>query len=601
MESEKSKPRERFAADSRRYLQHADALVRRLKQGSQKSEDIHELFRCIHSIKSEGSYLRFREVTSIAHELESGLDKARREITMLDKSSVAAIEQQLGKLQKAISDVNEPEADITGSQTPLFNMFEKKLLNEAHRRGDRFYRVRCQLDDKAPMKKARAYLILSNLEQISNVIRMQPPIQSTEDRVFLDLSFYLTADIREDAIYACVDIDQVTGAQIEILDFQPTGNILGAREALAIEAPSFFRISEQKITRLSEYANELNMALKELQLSPERGGIDLANTIDLSQNIIGELKSVRVSRLDEEFSRLEELATDISAQLGKELSIDFEGEHVEIDRRLLTILSDPLNHLVRNAIDHGVESPAERAGSRKPAKGSVQVIAGVKGERIEIVVRDDGKGIDEALIRRRSAELSHQIRKSDGLIDMLSRPGFTTLEEATDLSGRGVGLDLVVQRIRSVGGIVTVSTAVGKGSAFTISVPRGATYSQLLFFRFGKLLYALPTGAVEHIERLTQGDLQKDRKERIFYRRIPAFAADRPAVAATTPSLGRYAIVTSHLQKQACFLADDLLFEHDMPDSDADKLRQQKHRHSVRIGSEKREFLYLSPGAVVGS
>ena len=604
METDKRDLRDRFFSDSKRYLANSNTLIRKIKQRGPKKEDIHELFRCIHSIKSEGSYLRFESVTDLAHALETQLDSARRDISSVDSSMISDIERQLGLLGDAVTAAETPEEETAESTTPMFNLFEKKLLNEAHRRGDRFYRIKCRLDEETPMKKARAYLILSNLEQVSNVIRMDPSIQIVDDDAFQNLTYYLTGDVLEDELYGCVDIDQVAAAQIETLNFQSSGNVIGVHETLNIEIPSFFSVSEQQIARLSVYADELHMILRDLSQSVSKNPVNqkkIAASASLSNSLIEELKAVRVAHMRDEFKRLRELAEDAAEQLGKKLKITFSGDDVEIDRRLLSVLSDPLNHLVRNSIDHGIESPEERQKHKKPVLGLVSVAALVKGERIEIVVRDDGRGIDEEEARRRSEELSHQADKTDGLIDILSKPGFTTLEHATDLSGRGVGLDLVVQRVRSIGGSVSLSSQVGKGSEFSVSIPRGSTYSQLVFFRYGKLLYAVPKGTVDRIERLQKGDLKKDRHERVYYANIPAFAADRPAIASKTPSLGRYAIVAKHLQKLGCFLADELLFEHDIPESTGDGSERQTRRFSVQFGAEKRDFLYLSPGSIIGS
>ena len=141
MDSDRRNLRDRFFSDSKRYLHNSTALVRRIKQRGAQKEDIHELFRCIHSIKSEGAYLRLDLVTAIAHELETKLDAARGDIKAVDEASIHTIEQQLVALSEAIEALEKPDASGSVSTTPSFNMFEKKLLNEAHRRRRSFLPV----------------------------------------------------------------------------------------------------------------------------------------------------------------------------------------------------------------------------------------------------------------------------------------------------------------------------------------------------------------------------------------------------------------------------------------------------------------------------
>ena len=593
----------RFYSDATAYLAKAKTLLADLIAGRAAEDGIHELFRCIHSIKSEASYLKLESLSQVSHSLEEKLESLRTGTT--DRESQVVARKLLAKLTEAVRASEEADSADRRSGGPSFNPFEKKLLGEAQQRGEQFYRVCCDLDPETSMKKARAYLILSNLEQIANVIRMDPSVHGQDDALFGTVNVYLTAYTDESEIYQALDIDQVVRSTVDAVDYHTldAGFVEEARTgATRSEEPlTLYRVASRKLNELIAYADELKITLRELDLDLSKK-LDSGHAIrgrvtrmsHLAGGLFEELRQTRTARFSEEFQRLEKMVADLATQLGKRVRLEVEGGGIEVDRRNLMALSEPLGHLLRNAVDHGIEMPDTRAALGKHEVGTITITATEAAKHLLVVVSDDGAGIDEELIRTTLEKKGED--HGGALIDLISRPGFTTLESANAVSGRGVGLDLVVQRVSSIGGEVRLSTQKGHGSTFELSLPPGSAYTQLLFFRRGRQLYAMSTEMVSEVKKIAKGDLKRRASGRVYYNGLPAFSGDVEATVDGSKRYGEFAVVASSLDRSACFLADDVLFEHDVQKSLLNQSpNEPKKRLAVRFGSGKREFVYLSP------
>jgi two-component system chemotaxis sensor kinase CheA len=216
------------------------------------------------------------------------------------------------------------------------------------------------------------------------------------------------------------------------------------------------------------------------------------------------------------FDRFPRVVRDAARSLGKELNFVIEGREIELDRALLDQIGDPLVHLLRNAIDHGMEDPNERATSGKERTGKLTLSAARDRSSVVIRVTDDGRGIDRAkLLARGQAEgildPARTELSDEDLLKIIARPGFSTAEQVTTLSGRGVGVDAVVSRVRSIGGSVELRTALGKGTSLTIRLPVTLAIIQALLARVGDETYALPLTHVRETLQLTPSVVRRVR------------------------------------------------------------------------------------------
>src|SRR5690606_25533945 len=208
------------------------------------------------------------------------------------------------------------------------------------------------------------------------------------------------------------------------------------------------------------------------------------------------------------FAGLPGAARQLAREHGKEVHCTVEGGDTGVDKSILPSLNDPLIHLVRNAIDHGIESPEEREAAGKPPVGMLRITARPDGDRLEVVLEDDGRGIDPDRVRQTAvernvisaAEAAGMSRAS--AIDLIFHPGFSTRKQASEISGRGVGLDVVRRKVVSLGGTVTVQSELGKGTRFVLRLPQSVALMKVLLFRIDDDVFGLPAVDVEGVGRI---------------------------------------------------------------------------------------------------
>jgi two-component system chemotaxis sensor kinase CheA len=232
---------------------------------------------------------------------------------------------------------------------------------------------------------------------------------------------------------------------------------------------------------------------------------DLDRVSDDLQNAVLGMRMQPVGRL---FQRFPRIVRDLARQLGKDIELITEGEDTDLDRSLVEALADPLIHLLRNAVDHGLEDPAGRERAGKPRKGKVKLSASQRGERIVISVSDDGRGMDPDVLRRKAVEkgvidAAQAARLSEvECYELIFRPGFSTAAQISDISGRGVGMDVVKTRVAELGGTLQVHSRLGSGSTLELTVPLTLAILRVLMVRVGDRLFALPLGNVSEVFEL---------------------------------------------------------------------------------------------------
>jgi two-component system chemotaxis sensor kinase CheA len=224
-----------------------------------------------------------------------------------------------------------------------------------------------------------------------------------------------------------------------------------------------------------------------------RAALQMARRLDTLQ---ARILDVRLAPLSEVFERIPPMVRDLGRVLGKDVSVDVSGDTLEVDRAVLDQLAEPLLHLMRNAVDHGIEAPDVRRAAGKRAAGRIVVSARQDGEAVIIDITDDGGGIDREMVARRARELGILEERAtltdDGLLAVLERPGFSTAAKVTDMSGRGVGLDVVVARMREIGAALSLTTVLGRGTVFSLKLPTRLGIVRALVTGLGDERYVMP-------------------------------------------------------------------------------------------------------------
>ncbi len=285
-------------------------------------------------------------------------------------------------------------------------------------------------------------------------------------------------------------------------------------------ADTTVRVDTFRLDSLVDAAGELVLVRNRLTSLAPRG------TNDPMERAIGELERVaedlqnavlrmRMQPVGKLFSRFPRIIRDLARQLGKDIELVTEGEDTDIDRTVVEALADPLVHLLRNAVDHGIEMPDVRERAGKSRSGTVRLAAGQFGDRIVITVTDDGKGMDPEILRRKAVEKGlmdeEQAARLDEreCYDIVFRPGFSTASEVSDISGRGVGMDVVKTKIVELGGTLSIDSRVGHGSTVRLSVPLTLAIMRVLMVRVGNRLLSLPLSNVTEVFELVPGQIQE--------------------------------------------------------------------------------------------
>lgn len=284
----------------------------------------------------------------------------------------------------------------------------------------------------------------------------------------------------------------------------------------AAAAETTVRVDTARLDVLVNHAGELVLARNRLLSLAARTRDDaLAAAATELDRITDELQTsvmgMRMQPVGRLFQRFPRIVRDLSRQLGKEVELVLEGEDTDLDRSLVEALADPMVHLIRNALDHGIGLPDERERAGKPRQGKVTLSASQRGERIIIMVTDDGRGMDPEILRRKAVEkgiidAAQAARLTEAeCYELIFRPGFSTAAKVSDISGRGVGMDVVKTRITELGGTLGVRSRLGSGSELELAVPLTLAVLRVLMVRVGDRLLALPLGNVEEVFELEAG------------------------------------------------------------------------------------------------
>lgn len=509
--------------DLRRFLdlyvaetqEHVRALQRSLLAlDEQAGGAIDEAFRSAHTIKGLSAAMGYGAVADRAHALEDVLDRVRLGAAAVDATLVDALLADVDALEAGIADAvatipprldGGPVAEATAPPVPVVPVAAPP--GTAHV-------LVVTLAPDAPIKAARAVLILRGLEREPQLVGASPqPIPDDFDGT-LHLFLGPGADVA--ALQA-----QVAGAGdvASVAVAQPIGATAARpRPEPALPPPTRqVRVDEARLDRLAEGIGELSVLKNRLASLPVDP--DATTMIDRMDSLLSELQqavlAMRMVPLSESFERLPRVVRDAARRTGKEVELRIEGESVELDRSILNEIADPLIHLLRNAVDHGIERPEERERLGKRARGLICITAERERSSVRIVIEDDGAGVDRerVMAKAKRAGLLPADRDveltEDELFRLLSHPGFSTAEQVSDVSGRGVGLDAVVNRIRSLGGAVDMHSLHGHGTTLAIRLPITLALAQALRVRVGGEEYAVPLTHVAEVIDL-DGALERD-------------------------------------------------------------------------------------------
>ena len=447
--------------------------------------------------------------------------------------------------------------------------FEMHAINEARKKGMKAYGFTIYLDPNCILKAARAFLVFKGIEEVGEVIKSDPSTQDIEDEKFeLDFSVFVVSNESLDKVLGVIknvsEVKDAVGGELEEVKGEPTAQPVVAasephpdKEAAASTsstpakaderkaAPAktgkpvanrSVRVDIDKLDTLMNLVSELIIAKNGLvsinnstSENTTAGRQNFNEQIEYLERVTTSLHesvmNVRMVPIETVVNRFPRMIRDLSKKLDKKMELYMTGEETELDRTVIDEIGDPLMHLLRNSADHGLEHADVRAQRGKPEVGTIFLNAYQDGNNVVIEVGDDGNGIDVEKVRNKAIEKGTitpeqaEAMTDKDIIDLLFRPSFSTAEKISDVSGRGVGLDVVKSKIEALGGDVEVKTKLGEGSTFIVRLPLTLAIIQALMVKLGDEQYAISLGSIETLEDITKGDIKYVNSKEVIHLR----------------------------------------------------------------------------------
>lgn len=526
------------------------------------SEITHELEDVLTPQMGSAHGMKFAEVVLVAADtFEAMLSAYQREVPPPSVEPLRVLIRQL--LEAPVSDGMTAPAIATLPARFEWSEYEQLMISEALHRGEMVFNVALRIDQNSGMRAAAFQLIRNVLHGCGTVIALRPEdntaaanVETVEAALATKSSKeHLEQRCRIPAIVAQVWVEE--SAQANTAEHELLGDLLAAQaaqvssatadpsepsaankasalgSAVAAVSESTLRVDAARIDSVMNLVGELiigksmlNRALAEFDQKFSRDPIraKLVDALSFQARVLDELhKSVlkiRMVPVEQLFRRFPRVVRDIAKHCGKDVALEVAGQNTDLDKGILDALAEPLTHLVRNAVDHGIESSEDRIAAGKGARGTIYLNAYHQGTQVVIEVRDDGRGVDLETVRKQAvkkgllkAEEATRLLDSE-ITNLIFEPGFSTAKEVTEVSGRGVGMDVVRTVLDRLKGTVHVISLPGKGTTIQLRAPLTLASIQTLLFRVGGRLFAVPISSVVEITRISTQDIHRvDQRE----------------------------------------------------------------------------------------
>jgi two-component system, chemotaxis family, sensor kinase CheA len=517
-----------------------------LSNGSGDDETLHAIFRAVHSIKGGAGAFGFNGLVAFSHVFESLLDAMREQKI----SAAPDVTQLLLRASDALADIvnaarNEQplaadfaaeivaamEEVLLGAAEPVARNAQPKPVSESDGViGERRYRIAFTPHTEMLQKANEPLLLIRELSKLGGLkaevdSSRVPPLDTMEpEAAYLSWVFELDTGVPQSAIHEVFEFVE-DDCDLKIEDISSPAIVAPVAEAakrvvMAVEkspdpavvpvtpATQSIRVDVDKVDRLVNLVGELvitqAMLIEQGTLLPADQYPALIQGIEALAQSARELQesvmAIRAQPVKSVFARMPRIVRDLAATLGKEVRIVTSGEMTEIDKTVIEQLNDPLTHMIRNALDHGIEGPDARVAAGKPRQGTIHLSAAQRGGRIIIEVSDDGRGLNRekvlAKARDRGLVAAGATLNDEEIDNLIFLPAFSTADVVSNVSGRGVGMDVVKRNVQSLGGRISVQSKFGSGSRFTLSLPLTLAVVDGMVVSVGKETFIIPLTAI---------------------------------------------------------------------------------------------------------
>lgn len=566
-----------FLEESREHLQAINDHLLNFEKSPEDKSIVNEMFRSAHTLKGMAATMGFESISDLTHEMENVFDKLREgkievinnlEVIDILLEAVESIEEMVDRIslgedgkkdvsqlitrleQIGVQSSNESKSSVEPfhaeghSATMELDEYQSTIVSLSSEQGYSAYHVTIKLSETCVLKSARVYMVFDALEDMGEVIKSMPPVEDLEEERFeWDFSVaYVSKESKEVIEERLLKVSEVETVQITALTTEsqkhetehgPKDNV-AKTNAPATRNPTAFsntiRVNSDRVDRLMNLFEELVIDRGRLEdVSLRINDNELTETVENISRISREMQSmlltIRMVPIEHVFNRFPRMVRGMAKELDKKIALDMIGADTEIDRSVVDVIVDPLVHLIRNSIDHGIETPDVRRKEGKQPEGKIILQAYQIGNHVCIEIKDDGAGINREKVVKKALEKElldeQQVANmsEEEINSIIFMPGFSTAEQVSDLSGRGVGLDVVKTKIQSLRGSITVESKVGEGSKFSIQLPLTLSILSTLLVKVDKEIYAIPLASVsETILLKEEGVMNAHGRKVIDYR-----------------------------------------------------------------------------------
>lgn len=526
-----------FIEEAKEHIESLEENLVKLEKEPYNQDLIQAIFRSFHTIKGSSGSMGFQQMTELAHLLENLLDRVRRGEVSVSSSLIDLLLQGVDFLKRMLEEITKKGQEPDWNMEEIFSALQD-FRGEKEKDDSGEYWLTVKLASDCSMKGVRAYLVISRLQDSGiEVVNTVPSLSDLEGENF-GQSFDIlvrTALPPEEVVKIVGSVAEIERVEVKEGEKEKKNQIEEKEEKNTIPPPGeqkittnlkkTVRVDVERLDSLLNLVGELVIDRTRLEdiiqrLKDYQELVQFREILSDTTTHIGrvtndlqmEIMKARMLPLAEVFNRFPRLIRDLARQSGKEIDFIIEGEETELDRSLLEEITDPLIHLLRNAVDHGIESREERINKGKPPQGKVILRAYQEENSVVIVVEDDGRGLDVEKIKDKVVGMGlvtpEEVSKMSEreIVDFIFYPGFSTSDEVTEVSGRGVGMDVVKRNIERVNGQVRVESQLGVGTTFYLRLPLTLAIIRALLVKVGESIYSIPLSDVVEIEKVEKKD-----------------------------------------------------------------------------------------------
>jgi len=555
---------EMFIDESKEHLQACNEHLLELEKNPLDLAIVNEVFRSAHTLKGMSATMGYEDIADLTHMMENVLDAIRNskirvtteildvvfqavdylEEMVLDiasggtgKKDVTQLVESLNRIEVGGAVVAETAAavvledKVSHEDSLSYDGYEMTVIGQSFEQGFSAFEINVKLRDDCLLKAARVYMVFEILEKSGEIIKSEPKVERLENEDFNE-TFTVALITKEDAdvlkakVLKVSEIESVTvipvttdyllrdtGEESAVVTESTAPTIIeanakkGKRNSGVQSGNKTIRVNIDRLDVLMNLFEELIIDRGRLQsIASEIHNPELNETVERITRVSGDLQNIilnmRMIPVETVFNRFPKMVRQLARDLNKKVELEIIGAETELDRTVIDEIGDPLVHLIRNALDHGIESPAERVSKGKPEEGTVTLRAYHSGNHVFIELEDDGAGVNRERVLAKAIKSGIVTKETAETLtdrqvaELILASGFSTAEKISDVSGRGVGLDVVKNTIESLGGFMSIESKEGQGSLFQVQLPLTLSIISVMLVELKKEVFAIPLSSI---------------------------------------------------------------------------------------------------------